>query len=89
MRDGIKEILPGRRGSPGRTAADSRLFLEAVPWRVRTGPPRRDLPSEFRNWNSAFVRFRRWAEKEVFEGVSKELPGSFVIGATYRDASRT
>ncbi|MDE0305490.1 MAG: transposase, partial [Albidovulum sp.] len=77
MRDGIKDMLPGRQGSPGRTAADNRLFLEAVLWRVRTGSPWRDLPSEFGNWNSVFVRFRHWAEKGVFEGVFKELSGSF------------
>ncbi|MDE0532515.1 MAG: transposase [Albidovulum sp.] len=58
MWDGIKDKLPGRRGSPGRTAADNRLFLVAVLWRVRTGSLLRDLPSEFGNWNSVFVRFR-------------------------------
>ena len=68
---------PGRQGSPGRTAADSRLFLEGVLWRVRTGARRRDLPSEFGNWNSVFVRFRRRAANGVFEGIFKELPGSF------------
>ena len=88
MRDGIKDMLPGRQGSPGRTAADNRLFLEAVLWRVRTGSPWRDLPSEFGNWNSVFVRFRLWAEKGVFECVFKELSGSFVTGATYRETAR-
>ena len=80
MRDGIKDMLPGRRGSPGRTAADNRLFLEAVRRRVRTGSPWRDLPSEFGNWNSVFVRFRRWAGKGVFEGVFKEPSLAYATG---------
>jgi hypothetical protein len=33
--------LPGKRMDPGRTATDSRLFLEAVLWQARTGPPLR------------------------------------------------
>ncbi|MDE0111851.1 MAG: hypothetical protein OXI87_00240 [Albidovulum sp.] len=28
MWDGVKNMLPGRQGSPGRTAVDNRLFLE-------------------------------------------------------------
>ena len=40
---------------------------------ARTGSPWRDLPDEFGLWNSAFQRFRRWAQKGVFERVFKEL----------------
>jgi putative transposase len=51
--------LPGKRMDPGRTAVDSRLFVEAVLWLARTGSPWRDLPALFGNWNSAFIRFSR------------------------------
>ena len=40
----IKDLLPGREGSVGVTAADTRLFVEAVLYRYRTGMPWRDLP---------------------------------------------
>ena len=40
----IKDLLPGREGSVGVTAADNRLFVEAVLYRYRTGMPWRDLP---------------------------------------------
>lgn len=59
--------LPGKVGDPGRSAADNRLFLEAVLWIARVGAPWRDLPTMFGNWNSVFKRFRRWALKGVFE----------------------
>ena len=37
--DRIKEILPGREGHVGGTAADNRLFVEAVLFRFRAGVP--------------------------------------------------
>jgi transposase len=47
----IEAMLPGKRSDPGRTAADNRLFVEAVLWIACTGSPWRDLPSEFGLWN--------------------------------------
>jgi hypothetical protein len=41
--DRIKDILPGREGHVGGTAADNRLFVEAVLFRFRAGVPWRDL----------------------------------------------
>ncbi len=35
--DRIKDILPGREGHVGGTAADNRLFVEAVLFRFRAG----------------------------------------------------
>ncbi len=43
----IEPILPGKATDPGVTAADNRMFLEAVLWRTRTGSPWRDLPEHF------------------------------------------
>jgi transposase len=34
----IEHLLPGKAGDPGRTAADNRLFVEAVLWVNRTIP---------------------------------------------------
>lgn len=71
----ISGILPGKATDRGVTASDTRLFLEAVLWRVRTGSPWRDLPSEFGNWNSAFRRFRRWARDGVFDRLFEHVSG--------------
>jgi transposase len=70
----IAPILPGKNSDPGRTAANNRLFVEAVLWIVRTGAPWRDLPVCFGCWNSAFRRFRRWSRKGVFEKIFNVLP---------------
>ena len=63
----ISPHLPGKASDCGVTAANNRLFLEAVLWRVRTGSPWRDLPVALGKWNSIFQRFRRWAMKGVFK----------------------
>jgi transposase len=74
--DRIAPFLPGKVGDPGRSGRDNRLFLEAVLWLVRTGSPWRDLPDAFGPWNTAFRRFRRWADKGVFERIFNELSGT-------------
>ena len=39
----IEPLVPGSVRDSGVTARDTRLFLEAVLWRVRVGGPWRDL----------------------------------------------
>lgn len=71
----VAPLLPGKPGDPGRSAADNRLFLEGVLWMARTGSPWRDLHERFGAWNSVFRRFRRWAQKGVFETIFERLSG--------------
>ncbi len=73
----IESLCPGKVGDPGGTAADNRLFVEAVLWHIRTGSPWRDLPPRFGKWNSVFQRFRRWAKRGVFERIFKALSEEF------------
>lgn len=63
----IEPLCPGGAHAPGRTGRDTRLFLEAVLWIVRTDAPWRDLPVGFGNWNSTFRRFRRWVQADIFK----------------------
>lgn len=56
QRERIAPLLPGKVGDPGRSAADNRLFWEAVLWIVRVGSPWRDLPEAFGNWNLTLPR---------------------------------
>ena len=69
----IEALLPGKASDPGRTAADNRLFMDAVLWIGRTGAPWRDLPERYGKWNSVFRRFNRWAKTGVWERVFEVL----------------
>ena len=66
-------MLPGKPGDRGRTAADNRLFVEAVLWMARSGAAWRDLPEEFGPWNSGYQRFARWQQRGVWERVFEAL----------------
>jgi transposase len=71
--DRIKNLLPGREGWVGATAADNRLFVEAVLYRYRAGIPWRDLPERFGDWKNVHRRFSRWAESGVWKTVFQHL----------------
>jgi transposase len=70
----IKDLLPGREGSVGVTAADNRLFVDAVLYRYRTGMPWRDLPERFGDGTKVHLRFSRWAKTGVWGLVFQYLP---------------
>jgi len=64
--DRIKDLLPGREGHVGGTAADNRLFIDAVLFRYRAGVPWRDLPARFGDWKIVYQRYNRWGEEWGF-----------------------
>ena len=69
----VAPLLPGKPSDPGRTAADNRLFLDAVLWVARTGAPWPTLPERVGKPNSVFQRFNRWAKRGVWERVFDAL----------------
>lgn len=79
----VEPLLPGRMGDRGVTAKDNRLFLEAVLYIARTGSPWRDLPEQYGNWNSVFVRYNRWSKagvwQQVFEALSEDPDFEYVM----------
>src|SRR5215468_2912329 len=81
--DKIKDFLPGREGHVGGTAADNRLFVDAVIYRYRTGIPWRDLPERYGHWKAVHRRYRRWCESgvfmRVFEIMSRDADNEFVM----------
>lgn len=45
---------------------NDRAIMEAILWKLRTGAPWRDVPSEFCPWKTAYNRFNRWAAKGLW-----------------------
>lgn len=70
--EAIRYKLPCQPGYKGKQV-DNRLFINAVMFVARCGIPWRDLPQRFGNWNSVYVRFRRWAKKGVWHRIFNDL----------------
>ncbi len=63
----VSPLLSGKASDCGVTAKDNRLFFNAVLWIMRTGCPWADLPERFGKFDSVRKRFRRLAQKGVWE----------------------
>lgn len=69
----IAELLPGKAGDPGRTAADNRLFVNGVLWVLRSGAHWCDLPERYGRWKTLHKRFSRWSKAGVWDRVFADL----------------
>lgn len=69
----IEGLLPGRIDTVGRTAADNRLFVNAVLWVLRSGMRWQDLPERYGKYKSVHKRFSRWSAGGVWDGVFADL----------------
>jgi transposase len=83
----IEGFLLGRTGQRGRPAANNRQFVEAVIWIARTGSPWRDLPVEFGPWNSVYMRFARWSDKNVWQKIFAVLREDADFEEVYLDST--
>ncbi len=63
----VSPHLSGKVTDCGVTAKDNRLFFNGVLWIARTGCPWADLPERFGKANSVCKRFRRLAQKGVWQ----------------------
>lgn len=68
--------LPGKAGEVGCTAADNRLFLNAVLWVMRHGGTWRVLPERFGKHDSVRKRALRWAQKGTWQRLFQTVRGS-------------
>jgi transposase len=69
----IRDLLPGRPESVGRTAADNRIFVNGVLWVLRSGARWSDLPERYGKYKSVHKRFARWATSGVWDRVFRTL----------------
>lgn len=69
----IKPLLPPERGRCGRPAGDNRRFLNGMLHVLRIGCNWRDIDERYGKWNSVYVRFRRWADQGVWDGLLQTL----------------
>ena len=67
----IEHLLPGKKTDPGRTAADNRLFVNAVVYVLKTGIPWADLPGRFAKHDTIRKRFDRWCAAGVWEQIAR------------------
>lgn len=74
--DRIKDSLPGKEGDRGRTAEDTRLFIEAVMWVARQGAGWRALPERYGKWYCVHKRFNRWSKQGVWQMIFNTLAAS-------------
>ncbi len=81
--DRIRDLLPGREGHVGVTAADNRRFVEAVLYRFRAGIPWRDLPERFGDCENTHRRFSRWSKSgvflRIFEHLAKDADNTYAM----------
>lgn len=69
----IEPYTIGNKGTWGGNAKDTRLFIDAVFWILRTGAPWRDLPPDYGNWNTVQRRFCRWRDKGIWERLLESI----------------
>ena len=70
----LEPLLPDRSvARRGGQWLDHRQVINGVLWRTRTGSPWRDLPGEFGNWKTVYMRHRRWSMDGTWERVLDEL----------------
>ena len=64
-----------------------RLRIEGVLWRLRTGAPWRDLPTELGSWSTVFNFFNRWSQKGLWERVFELMRGELDLEWSFIDSS--
>lgn len=61
----------GIRGARPRT--EDRRTIEAIIWRLDNGAKWRSIPAELGDWHHAYLRFRRWAQRGVWDKIMAQL----------------
>ncbi|WP_162455030.1 transposase [Pseudoxanthomonas kalamensis] len=65
----IVRVLPGRVGVRASNGGSAKRFLEAVVWVAQTRAYWSDIPAEFGNWHTIYIRFGRWCNEGLWPKV--------------------
>ena len=57
----------------GSNSNDSRVFINAVFWVLRTGAPWRDLPPDYGKFGSIHKRYKRWCDTGRWEKILEQV----------------
>src|SRR5271154_2838195 len=52
-----------------RARKEDRRTIEAIIWRLDSGARWRSIPTELGDWHQAYLRFRRWAVRGVWDAI--------------------
>ena len=74
--DLLHPYLPVQRGN---VRISNLALINAVLYIAENGCKWRSLPPEFGNWNTIYVRIRRWAEKGVLDRLFEALQAHNII----------
>jgi len=56
-----------------RPRREDRRTIEAIIWRIDNGAKWRSIPTELGDWHHAYLRFRRWAVRGVWDKIMAHL----------------
>ncbi|MEU8777079.1 IS5 family transposase [Streptomyces sp. NPDC048606] len=68
----LAPLLPGD-GRRGGRWSDHRTVINGILFRLRTGVPWRDVPSQYGPWKTAYERHRRWSADGTWDKVLRLL----------------
>jgi transposase len=72
----ITPLLPKQRGN---VKVNNLTFVRAILYIASNGCKWRDLPQEFGNWHTIYVRMLRWSESGVLQRLFESLQAAGII----------
>jgi transposase len=69
----LEPLLVGKLGDPGVNGRNNRQFIDAMIVITSTKIKWRHLPPEFGNWNTVYMRFRRWNEWALWQQLAEAI----------------
>lgn len=68
----LEPLLPGH-GKRGGRWRDHRQVINGICWVKRTGSPWPDMPARYRPYQTAYDRFRKWAQDGTWARLKREV----------------